>query len=322
VFSILVLLSPTSSITQGDEPGSQSTLTPPDRDHVLEAVVENLQKYYFDPAVAETTAAALRSHQKNGDYAAAKDGTEFAALLTRHLHEASQDADLVVEYSREPIPLPRPPPSADELARRSQQLERANCTIVRAEILPHNIGYLKFDFFPEREICAAKFAAAMNSLDRTDAIILDLRDNRGGMPEMVLWLASYFFDHPEYFFNPREAPSRNSWTRSPTPGSHFANKRAYILTSSDTISGAEQFCYNMKMLKRATLIGETTGGRAHAGAFHRIDDHFGEGIPEVKTLNPYSTHDWEGTGVDPDIKVKAAEALETAQKLVATELHK
>jgi hypothetical protein len=46
------------------------------------------------------------------------------------------------------------------------------------------------------------------------------------------------------------------------------------------------------------------------------------GIPEVKAVNPFSEIDWEGTGVEPHIKVKAADALETAVKLAESKLHK
>jgi retinol-binding protein 3 len=76
------------------------------------------------------------------------------------------------------------------------------------------------------------------------------------------------------------------------------------------------------MLKRVTLVGEMTRDSAHAGVFHRIDDHFGMGIPEALPVNPFSKTDWEGTGVEPDVKVKAAEALETAQKLAEDKLQK
>ena len=92
--------------------------------------------------------------------------------------------------------------------------------------------------------------------------------------------------------------------------------------SAATASGAEEFCYNLKMLRRATLLGETTAGAAHSGAFHRIDAHFGMGIPEVKTINPYGKQDWEGIGVEPDMKVRAADALETAKKMAGGELRK
>jgi C-terminal processing protease CtpA/Prc len=95
-----------------------------------------------------------------------------------------------------------------------------------------------------------------------------------------------------------------------------------VLTSASTVSAAEQFTYDLKMLNRVTLVGETTRGSAHAGVWYRIDDHFGMGIPETRPINPYSKADWEGVGVEPDVRVKAADALETAEKLAESKLRK
>jgi hypothetical protein len=50
--------------------------------------------------------------------------------------------------------------------------------------------------------------------------------------------------------------------------------------------------------------------------FHRIDDHFGVAIPQVKSINPFGNADWEGVGVEPDVKVEASNALETAVKIM------
>ena len=149
-----------------------------------------------------------------------------------------------------------------------------------------------------------------------------MRDNTGGFPNMVALIAAYLFDHPEYLYNPRENTTERSWTKSPVSGNRLADKPVYVLTSARTLSGAEQFSYDLKMLKRATFVGETTGGAAHAGAFHRIDDHFGMGITETSAINPYSNHDWDGTGIEPDVKVIAADALETAKKLADKLLRK
>jgi C-terminal processing protease CtpA/Prc len=149
-----------------------------------------------------------------------------------------------------------------------------------------------------------------------------LRDNRGGYPSMVMLIAAYLFDHPEYMYNPRENTTERSWTLSPVPGNRLADKPVYVLTSVRTFSGAEHFSYDLKMLKRATLVGETTGGATDVGIFHRIDDHFGMGIRETRAINPYSEPDWAVTGVEPDVKVKAADALERAETLAESKLQK
>ena len=96
----------------------------------------------------------------------------------------------------------------------------------------------------------------------------------------------------------------------------------YLLTSARTFSGAEQFSYDLKMLKRATLVGETTGGATDVGVFHRIDEHFGIGIRESRAINPYAEPDWAGIGVKPDVKVKAGDALGAAVNLAEAKLEK
>jgi C-terminal processing protease CtpA/Prc len=229
---------------------------------------------------------------------------------------------LEVVYSQDRLPDHTGTPSPESLANYRRALERENCTFESVKMLPFNIGYLKLNSFPDVSICRSTAVSAMASLNDSDAIIFDLRDNRGGSPEMVMLISAYLFDHPEYMYNPRESPTEHSWTRSPIQGNKLADKPVYVLTSGTTWSGAEQFSYNLKMLKRATLVGERTRGGAHAGVFHRIDDHFGVAISEVKVVNPFSNADWEGVGVEPDVKVKTPDALETAQRLAEGKLRK
>lgn len=125
--------------------------------------------------------------------------------------------------------------------------------IRKIETLRYNIGYLKLDFFPDTSVCGSAMRTAMASLNRADAIIFDLRDNTGGTPDSVSLIASYLFDHPEYMYGPRGAPTVDSWTRSPVVGNELVDKPVYVLTSGSTWSGAEQFSYDLKMLKRATV---------------------------------------------------------------------
>lgn len=319
----LVLLSAAIGIAQAQadsqtRPGA--ALDEAARHRALDAAIANIKQYYFDKAVAQKIAVALLAHAKAGDDNSATDGETFAALLTGQMRETSHDMHLEMVYSQEKLPERPPVETAEERARYRQRMEQEHCMFRKAEILPHNIGYLKLDFFPDTSVCLSTARAAMASLNGADVLIFDLRENGGGFQTMVSLIAAYLFDHPEYMYSPREAPNEESWTRSPIPGNKLADKPVYILTSAFTWSGAECFSYDLKMLKRATLVGETTRGGAHAGAFHRIDDHFGIGIPEVKAINPFGKSDWEAVGVEPDVKVKAADALETAEKLAESRL--
>jgi Peptidase family S41 len=286
-----------------------------ERQRVIDRTVANLKQFYFDRSIAEKTADALLAHENNGDDKDATDGAAFAALLTTQMRDASHDMHLVIEYSQNPLPSGPPVETAADRARFREAMLEQHCMIRKAEILPRDIGYLKLDYFPEPTVCGAEVKRAMAALNHASAIIFDLRDNSGGFSVTVSLVASYLFDHPEYMYGPRGAPTVDSWTRSPVAGNMLADKPVYVLTSGSTWSGAEQFSYDLKMLKRATLVGETTRGGAHAGVFHRIDDHFGMGIPEQKPINPFEDVDWEGVGVQPNVRVKEADALETAMKL-------
>lgn len=158
----------------------------------------------------------------------------------------------------------------------------------------------------------------MNFLAHVDAIIFDLRTNGGGDPKMVAFIASYLFDQPTHLsdiYNRREDSTTQYWTSPYVPGPRLANTPAFILTSKNTFSGAEDFAYNLKIPKRATVIGETTGGGAHPVGGHRIDDHFSIGVPFARSINLTTKTNWEGTGVEPDVKVPVADALDTATKL-------
>jgi C-terminal processing protease CtpA/Prc len=159
-------------------------------------------------------------------------------------------------------------------------------------------------------------AATMNFVANTDYLIFDLRDNGGGDPAMVRLICSYLFGDKSVHLNDlymrKENKTEEYWTIPNVPGKKFLDKDVYVLTSNRTFSGAEEFSYNLKNLKRATIIGETTGGGAHPGDFERLTDHFGAFVPVGRAINPITKTNWEGTGVEPDIKVPRDQALKTA----------
>jgi hypothetical protein len=295
-------------------------LSPADRDRIIGSVSLNLRQHYFDSALAQRASDSLRNQASKGADRAAGTGPALAAVLTNQLRDATSDPHIEVVYSATPLP---PQPSAQPFVANAayrEEMLRQNCTIEKLTTLPGNIGYLKLNSFPDLGVCQAQLTAAMAALNRRDAVIFDLRENQGGFPATTAFIAGWLFDHREYWYNPREATSVDSWTRSPVAGSQLESKPIYVLTSRSTWSGAEQFSYDLRMLHRATIIGETTRGGAHAAVFHRIDDHYGIAIPETKPLNPFSDHDWEGVGVTPDIQVPAADALAAAEKAAADRL--
>jgi retinol-binding protein 3 len=239
------------------------------------------------------------------------------------MRNVSHDQHVMMVYSPVTTPANPPEPTPEDVALYRKEMEKSNCSIEKVTILPHNVGYLKFNQFPDASICGTTVAAAMASLNRADAIIFDVRDNPGGYSNMVALIATYLFDRPTHlndFYDRGANSTEESWTLEPVPGNRLVDKPAFVLTSHSTFSAAEGFSYDLKMLKRATLVGETTSGRGHMGMGHRIDDHFTIHVPGVRVVNPISKTNWEGTGVEPDVKVKASDALRTGEKLAESKL--
>ncbi len=304
---------------------SSSRIDAATRARVIEGAIAQLDSFYVFPDVAKRMADSLHARLARGAYDRYDSGITFAARLRDDLHEVMHDKHLGMNYSLRSIPVPPAggaprPLSPQDSARQRAQMDAENCGFRKAEVLDGNVGYLKFDFFANPDLCGATASAAMNFLAGTRALIIDLRENGGGSPPMVALVASYLLP-PHTHINDLWTRSTDSteqfFTRDSVAGRHYgADKPVYVLTSHDTFSGGEEFAYDLKTQKRATIIGETTGGGAHPVRGRRIDDHFMIGVPFARAINPITHTNWEGTGVEPDIKVPAADALTKAKELI------
>ncbi|HET7731842.1 MAG TPA: S41 family peptidase [Usitatibacter sp.] len=288
---------------------------PPDRDiapdtraQVIEATLAAIDKSYVFPEVGERMAKAVKERERMGAYDGIASAREFARALTADLQQVSRDKHLRVAYrpGAEGAPPPRP--------------LLKNHGFEKAEMLPGNIGYLEVSSFQGTGEEAARAAAeAMAIVADADALIVDLRRNGGGSPHTVAMLSSYLFDEPTHlnslYWRERDRTD-DFWTTREVQGRRFGQKKpVYVLTSKRTFSGAEEFSYNLKALKRATLIGETTGGGAHPGGVRRVHELFTVFVPTGRAINPITKTNWEGTGVAPDVEVPAEQALDRAREL-------
>lgn len=292
------------------------------RQRVIDGVKSDLAEYYIDAGVAAKMNDALDAHLKAGDYNSIANGNTFAEKLTADLRAVSHDRHLDVDFSPFKIPPPHEPSADDREDMRADML-RGNCAFDKVEILPGNIGYIKFDAFMNADFCGPTVAAAMGFVAHTDALIFDLRDNGGGQPAMVSLIASYLFDKPTHLndlYNRHENSTTQYWTSAWIPGDRMPSQPVFVLTSHRTFSGGEEFTYDLKTQKRATIVGETTGGGAHPVSGHPVADYFEIGVPFATAVNPITRTSWEGTGVEPDVDVAATDALATAEKLATDKI--
>lgn len=319
--ALAFLLNQRTAVAQGPPPEqSDLTIDAATRMAVIEGALKNLNDSYVFPETAKKMEQAVRERIGRKEYDQITSAKALVTTLQNHLQEVSHDKHLRMMYSAEVIPPPRDEdrePTPEELAQQLEFMRTVNFGFEKVERLPGNVGYIDLRGFQAAQFGAETVVAAMNFLANTDALIIDLRRNGGGDPAMVALISSYLFSGEPVHLNDLYFRPDNSthqwWTLPYVPGKRYGDKKeVYVLTSKRTFSAAEEFTYNLKNLKRATIIGETTGGGAHPGGPRRINEHFAIWVPSGRAINPISKTNWEGTGVTPDVDVPADQALKVA----------
>jgi hypothetical protein len=287
---------------------------------LVEAAATALRDEYVFPDKGAATADAIAAALARGDYDAIDDELALCERLTADMRAVTNDKHLRVRS------LPK-----DAEARRqgafgptAAEARRDNWSFRRCEIVEGNVGVLRFDAFVPTDEAKRVADAAMAFLGRCDALVIDLRANGGGSPEMICYLSGYLFDSP-VLLNRMVARDGSvvgeAFSAETVNGERFPKDLpVYVVTSSYTFSGAEEFSYNLKNLGRATIVGETTGGGAHPVRPIRLDDRVIVAMPFMRAENPITKTNWEGKGVEPDVKVQADEALDRAIELARGKL--
>lgn len=301
----------------GSMPG-MGPVTADERQEVVARIVTLLEERYVFPEIGIESGRKLRAELDRGAFDAMTDPKEFATALTTTLQGVNHDKHMrVVVKQAQAVREDLGDPIAQHMRQR-QQAEEANFGFNRIERMDGNIGYLDLRGFAPAGVARETAVAAMRMLAGADAIVIDLRKNGGGSPDMVQLLCSYFFDTPTHLNSLywREGDrTQEFWTMADVPGPRLVDVPVFVVTSGRTFSGAEEFCYNMQTRKRATLVGEVTGGGANPGGVFAANERFGIFVPTGRAINPITKTNWEGTGVTPDISVAAENALDSALAL-------
>jgi hypothetical protein len=295
------------------------SITPEQKRQAVDELAKLLRQRYAIASTAEKAAKYIETRIAEGQYEKYRDAEAFANAVTVDLQEVTQDKHLRIGVARRPEPAPTqatPPQNAEaERAARLAEVRRNNYGLLRAEILPGNVGYLEVRRFQPPDIAADTVIAAMQFLANADAIILDLRNCHGGSAYAMPYFAGYFFANPTHLFDMEfrgDNYTDHYWTLAWLPGKRLAKIPMYILTSSYTFSGAEGMAYRFQVLKRAKIVGEVTGGGANAGGVLDVAPFFQVWMPMGRPVDGKTGTNWEGVGVKPDIATAAQEALPVA----------
>lgn len=275
-------------------------------------VADAIEREYFDPARGRAIADGLRGAAARGEFDALTHPQELASALTSVLKPQDRHFNVRWQEGADAGPRPGPPPDA----------ARGNFGIRQVQLLPGNVGYLDLRMFADFEFgrpeapARRSIEAALQLLAHADALLIDLRDNGGGSPAMVGYLASAFVAPGSDIYNTFHS---RTGTASEAPAEAFAPPRTqvplYLLASGRTGSAAEAFAYTLQHAGRATVVGEATAGAANPGRPYPVGDGYSVFVSNGTPINPLTGGNWEGTGVQPDVPVESARALDAATRL-------
>ncbi|SEN38925.1 S41 family peptidase [Actinacidiphila rubida] len=280
-----------------------------------------LTENYVFPEIAGQIAAVLRRRLADGAYAV-DDAGELARLVTDDLQSVNGDLHLRLLFHADEVPSGQ---GEATLAGLREEFDSSLGGAPRVEMLDGRVAVLELGpvIFPI-EWAAEPLGAALNLVAPARALILDLRRCRGGVPETVALVCSYLLDERTHLNTQvwkRGEVQEQSWSATHVPGARFGGtKPLYVLTSPATFSGGEELAYDLQQLGRAVVVGECTGGGAHPREGWTVHPHLEATIPVGRSVNPVSGANWEGTGVQPDVAVPAADALTRAHELALEKL--
>jgi C-terminal processing protease CtpA/Prc len=281
---------------------------------LVEALIGRLDESYVFPERAALAAQRLRQRLADGAYADL-DGPELCERISADLLETTEDKHLRLLWHEES----GAEDGGEQFVTNLLELFRLeNQGVRRVERLPGNIGLIELTLIPPAGEAGRAIVAAMELVANTGGLILDLRETRGGSPDGVAFLCSYFVPdgdiHLTDVVEGPHGPTRQFWTASYVPGARYLDRPIHVLTSGETFSGGEELAFDLQALGRATVVGETTKGGAHPSAVVPLTEQIELRLPVARTLNPVTGANWEAVGVQPDVPTPAADALETARR--------
>ena len=234
-----------------------------------------------------------------------------------------QDGDIMLEVDSQPI---TPTMSFDAIAalvrgqvgtqvkitvRRMGQSEPLSFTITRqvidtpsvnSRILADSpqIGYIVIDRFTERT--GSEVQTAIKALKQQGAtqIILDLRDNGGGLLDSAVDVASQFIGEGVVLYEKQKGQDERTFQVK--PGGLATDLPVVVLVNHATASASEIVAGALRDHQRATLVGEQTYGKGSVQHIYDLADGSSLHVTAAEWFTP-NRHQLTGNGLKPDIVV-------------------
>ena len=189
------------------------------------------------------------------------------------------------------------------------EITRENIIVnpVEGEVLENNIGYIEFSSFDENT--AEEFKTRFEELQSQGitSLIIDLRNNGGGIVDEALEIAGYIADKDSVLLY--EVDKENNEIVEKNESNPIINMPVIILTNENTASSSEILAGALKDLGKARTVGTTTYGKGVIQQILTLPDGSGLKITTEKYLTPNRTEINE-VGIEPDETVELPESVE------------
>lgn len=183
------------------------------------------------------------------------------------------------------------------------EVERKNVKVnhVESEIYEDKIGYLKIASFDEN--CSVEFEEKLEELQskNIESLIIDLRNNGGGIVDEALAIADLFTDKDATLLITKDKEGNEEVRKSKTDKK--VDLPVIVLTNENTASASELLVGVLKDYNIATSVGTVTFGKGVIQELLTLPDESGLKI----TTNEYYTPNGNKInkiGIEPDEKVE------------------
>jgi len=189
----------------------------------------------------------------------------------------------------------------DELLRFDMTRELIKIDSVNQKRLTNDVAYIRITHFTQKT--AEEMQRALNTALETKAkgLVLDLRNNPGGLLDASVAVADYFLDGGEVVSIKGRVEKANEVYEA-KPGVLFAGPVS-VLINEGSASASEIVAGALKDRNRAVLVGEKSFGKGSVQTLFKLPDGSGLFVTIAKYYTP-SGVTIDGVGIKPDIEVK------------------
>ena len=223
----------------------------------------------------------------NGDSTA---DTTLLEAVSKIRGEKGTTVDLLILHANEPIPV------TITVRRGVIQIDS-----VTFQLMPNDIGYIHISNFTESTKSEVEGALREFEEETTSgALILDLRNNPGGLLNSVVDVTSLFIDDGLVLYEIDGSGARKDW-----PVRNNRRKQDYpmvVLINQFSASASEVLCGALMDHERATIIGTKSFGKGSVNILRSLSDGSGIYFTVAHWFTPKGTL-IEGAGIEPDVVV-------------------